>query len=110
MNIRLENKSVRVRVTQDEALRLEQEGTLKNRWLLIQTNSPEGLVFEQNPAGFLFRLTQQQLRHMLKTDELELEQEGELDLRFEIDRFTVNETQVIRGSCVPHERFSHLPK
>ncbi len=88
MNIRLEDNSVRVRVTHDEALRLAQDGILKNRWLEVRTDSPTGLFFESRPADFLFLLTQQDLGNMLETGELELEQTGTPELRFEIDRFT----------------------
>ena len=88
MNIRLENNSVRVRVTHDEALRLKQDGILQDYWLTIKTDSPEYLSFQKQEDGFLFRLTQNQLGYMLETATLEFEQDGDMRLSFEIDRFT----------------------
>ena len=88
MNIRLEGKSVRVRVTHDEALLLKQEGVLKDFWLTIKTDSLELLILERQGDGFLFRITQNQLGYMLETGTLELEQNGDGHLSFEIDRFT----------------------
>jgi hypothetical protein len=88
MNIRLEDKSVRVRVTHDEVLRLKQDGILKDYWLTIRTDSPEFLILERQEERFVFRLTQNQLGYMLETGTLELEQEGDMQLSFEIDRFT----------------------
>lgn len=88
MNIRLENTSVRVRVSHDEALRLQEEGVLKDYWLTVKTDSPELLVLERQEEAFLFRLPKSQLVYMLETGTLELEQSGDMLLSFEIDRFT----------------------
>lgn len=88
MNIRFEGKAVRVRVTYDEALRLKQDGILKDYWLTIKTDSSEILILERHEEGFLFRLTLNQLGHMLETGTLEIEQKGAMHLSFEIDRFT----------------------
>ncbi len=88
MNIRFDASSVRVRVTYDEAQRLSQEGVLKDFWLTVRTDSSELLILEKQGDGFLFRLPRRKLCDMLETATLEIEQEGELRLSFEIDRFT----------------------
>lgn len=89
MNIRFDARSVRVRVTFDEAQRLLQESVLKDFWLTVKTNSDEALILERQADNFLFRLPQKKLSHMLETGTLEIEQESDLRLSFEIDRFTL---------------------